>query len=492
MNPDRNRLNPGLAALLAAAGVFGFSLPVQGAAETPPTAVGADNPEPGLQGQTLPGEAKVLERPYSKGVRVIGHSPVEGRDSNIQMTWAGHCAYISSTAPKSLGWGVTADPSTFGVAVIDVSDPHAPKQVGLLRDRAVLYASETLHAVSAPGRNVLVAGSYGAKDDQAFTDIYDVTDCAHPKLAAEWKWPQSVHTLTLSPNGKHLYGTIISPFDGRGGIAVADITDLAHPRLIGKFAATRPDGTSYEFAAHEISISPDERRIYAGVIGSKGGDLNKGVTTSFPSLETFGPDAGGIYIFDNSDIALGKPDPKMRLIGMAEHGGWHSVMRANIKGVPHLVGGTEGMHCPGTWPKIVNIADETKPYIDGEVRLAMNKPENCPPMSATEKATRGVVPDPGTATLHFNDVDSATDTHMGLFNFMWAGLRIIDIRDPAKPKEVAYFKPGDGCSGHVRYLPETGQIWLSCGASGFYVLELKPEVRSSLGLPPRRSAIAGR
>lgn len=449
------------------------------------TPVDADNPETGLQGQTLPGEAVVLSRPYSKGVRVVGHSSIENRDSNIQMTWVDHCAYVSSTAPNSLGWGVKADPSTFGVAVIDVSNPQAPDQVGLLRDRGSLYASETLHAVSASGRKVLAAGSYGAKDDQAFTDIYDVTDCAHPKLITEWKWPQSVHTLTVSPNGKHLYATIISPFDGKGGIVVADITDLANPHLIGKFAVTRKDGSSYEFAAHEISISPDEKRIYAGVIGSRGGDLNQGVTTSFPSLETFGPDAGGIYILDNTDVARDKSDPKMRLIGTAQHGGWHSVMRANIKGVPHLVGGTEGMHCPGSWPKIVNIADERKPYIDGEVRLAMNHSENCPPMSDKEKGSRGVVPDPGTATLHFNDVDSATDTHMGLFNFMWAGLRIVDIRNPANTQEVAYFKPGDGCSGHVRYLPETGHIWVSCGASGFYVLELKPEVRASLGLPQR-------
>ena len=32
-----------------------------------------------------------------------------------------------------------------------------------------------------------------------------------------------------------------------------------------------------------------------------------------------------------------------------------------------------------------------------------------------------------------------------------------------------------------RYLPETGHIWVSCGASGFYVLELQPEVRATLG-----------
>jgi hypothetical protein len=51
---------------------------------------------------------------------------------------------------------------------------------------------------------------------------------------------------------------------------------------------------------------------------------------------------------------------------------------------------------------------------------------------------------------------------------------------------VAYFKPGDACGGHVRYLPETGHIWLSCGQSGFYVLALEPELRAALGLPEIR------
>jgi len=34
-----------------------------------------DNLEPGRQGETLPGEAKVLDRPYSRGVRLIGNWP---------------------------------------------------------------------------------------------------------------------------------------------------------------------------------------------------------------------------------------------------------------------------------------------------------------------------------------------------------------------------------------------------------------------------------
>jgi hypothetical protein len=236
-----------------------------------------------------------------------------------------------------------------------------------------------------------------------------------------------------------------------------------------------------EFASHEISFSADGRRIYAGVNASKGGDLNKGVKLFPPSRESMGPDGGGVYILDNSDFMDGRPDPQLRLISVMPGGGWHSVMPAKINGVPYLVGGAELVACPGVWPRITNIADETKPKIVGEFRLAMNRPENCPTPTALEKAS-GVVPSPGTATLHFNDVDDASDTRLGLFQFLWGGLRIVDLRNPRNPQEVAYFKPGDACGGHVRYLPESGQIWASCGQSGFYVLELKPELRASLGL----------
>jgi hypothetical protein len=474
----RNPTLPALGAVALAVALAGMTPIGARAGQT-------DRLEPGLQGQTMAADdpGSVLARPYSKGVRVVGHEPLMGRDSNLQLSWVDTCAYVSSTSPKFLAWAKTAPPETFGVAVIDVSNPRKPKQVGLLRDRGSLYASETIHAVTAQGRKVLAAGSYGAKDNAAYTDLYDVSDCLHPRHMAEIKWPESVHTLTLSPNGQRLYATRIEPFTGKGGIDVEDISDMAHPRYIGKFQATRPDGTSYEFAAHEISISPDEKRIYAGVISSSGDDLNKGIKIFPPNREGLGPDAGGIYIFDNTDLATGRADPKMRLIGTAVHGGWHSVMPANIGGVPHVVAGGELLACPGSWPKIVNIADETHPVIDGEIRLAMNHAEHCPAWSPTEKASGGISPDAGTATIHFNDVDSATDTHLGLVNFLWAGLRIFDIRDPATAHEVAYFKPGDGCGGHVRYDAKTGDIWLACQGSGFWVLQLSPEVRAAVGLP---------
>jgi LVIVD repeat len=450
----------------------------------------SDRLEPGKQGETMPGEATVLAVPYSKGVRRVGHNTIEGRSGNLIMAWSGNCAYVANGIGLSADGNIGKQPHgpKSGVAVIDVRNPDVPRLTGYLQDKGAIDASETMHAVTVRGRAVLAASTYGGVPGmngppEGWLNLYDVSDCARPRLMAEVKWPEPAHTITVSPDGRRVYGTIISPFTGGGGIQVMDISDLTSPRFVGRFAATRPDGSSFEFAPHELSVSPDERRLYVGTIASKGGDLNPGVAIMPPNAEGLGPQAGGIYIFDNSDLVAGRPDPKLRLIGTSLHGGWHSAVQARIGGVPHLVAAGELGACPGAWPKITNVADERNPRIVGEFRLDMNRPENCPERNAIEKASGGVVGRAGTASTHFNDVDSATDTRLGLFPMGWAGLRIADLRNPVNPLEVAYFKPGDFCGSHVRYVPRTGHIWFACGDSGFHVIALTQQLRRSLRLP---------
>ena len=474
-----------LRAALLVALATSTTLPIAASAKDAP-----DRLEPAKQGETLEGEAKVLPLPYSKGVRVVGHTDIDKRSGNLITTWSDHCAYVAGGVKMSPTGNVEKQPlgPTSGVAVIDASHARAPKVVRYLQEKGALDASETLNAVTVPGRAVLAASTYGGVPGvngpkEGWLAVYVISDCANPKLMSQILWPEPTHTLTVSPDGKRIYGTVISPFTGDGGIQVMDISDLSKPRFVGKFGVTRADGTTFQFATHEVSISPDERRIYAGVIASKGGDLNQGIKISPPNADGLGPEAGGIYILDNSDIVDGRADPKMRLVGTVQHGGWHSAVQANIKGVPYLVGAGELGACPASWPRISNIADETNPHMVGQFRLQMNIKENCPPRDKMEAATGGLVGRTGTASTHFNDVDSATDTRLGLFPFMYAGLRIVDLRDPTNPGEVGYFKPGDACMSHVRYRPETGQIWFACMDSGLWIIELKPELRASLGLP---------
>jgi len=481
-----------------------------------------DRPETGRQGETPQSdiESGRARSPYHKGIQIVGHTDIWNRGANLNLAWIGDCAYVSTAkgagpqAANSTSATYLREPA--GVAVLDVADPAAPHPVRLLRDRGSIDSSETIHAMEAGGRRVLVTGNYSggipffatqadamksmsaiftakpgekvplpapskADADQAWLSIYDASDCRNPRLMSEFKWPANVHMVTISPDGRRVYGTEIVPglTTGLGGILVLDIGDMAHPRFVGEFGATLPDGTTKRFTTHEVHLSADERRIYASVYATETGDVDQRKD-------------GGVYILDNSDIVEGRPNPKLRLIGEAQHGGWHSVVPARIGGVPHLVGASEPGTCPGVWPKIINIADEAHPRIVGEFKLEMNSPDHCQKAPLRQQIAS-----------HFNDVDDPRDTRLGLFPFITAGLRIVDLRDPASPSEIAYFNPGlapktvltglglpgespavasDACMSHVRYRRESGQIWFACVDSGFYVVELAPSLRTRLGL----------
>jgi hypothetical protein len=448
-----------------------------------------DNPEPGRQGEQIEGDkpGTVLAKPYSKGVRVIGHDPIANRGGNLIMAWSGKCAYVADgMAIKPDGQlAPTVIKPTSGIAILDVSKPQAPKTVGYLADKGSLNAAETIHAGGTAKRPILAASNYGGVEGfsapkEGWLSLYDVSNCTKPKLLSDTQWPAPVHTVRVSPSGRFVYGPVLNPFTGAGGIAVMDIADPAKPKFVGRFGVTRADGTSYDFAPHELVFSPDETRIYVGAVSSKGGDLNahfKATKPGLPSAESVGQDAGGFYVLDNSDFAYGRPDPKFRLIGTAQKAGWHSPALARINGKRMVVNAGELGACPGAWPRITDISDEANPKVVGEFKLAMNEVENCPPRSDLEKATGGLVGRAGTATTHFNDVDDAENTKLGLFPFLSAGLRVADLRNPENPVEIGYFKPGDPCGSHVRYVKNTRHIWFACNSSGFWVIALNKNGR---------------
>lgn len=174
--------------------------------------------------------ATVCERHTTGGPRSDSRSRFECSTG----PWVDRCAYVSSTGGVFPIIGILqGDEALLGVAVIDVSNPQSPKTVELLRHRGSIAATEAMHAVSVPGRKVLAAGAYhgGANaagssgseskalgaGDEAWLDIYDVSDCANPKLMAELAWPENSHTIRVSPDGRFVYGTAMNPFTGRAG-----------------------------------------------------------------------------------------------------------------------------------------------------------------------------------------------------------------------------------------------------------------------------------
>jgi hypothetical protein len=158
------------------------------------------------------------------------------------------------------------------------------------------------------------------------------------------------------------------------------------------------------------------------------------------------------------------------------------------------------------FPRIWDISNERRPRVVGEFRLEVQ--DHC---DDVEVAVESAVGNYGT---HYNSVDDLVDTKLGLFSSTAAGVRIVDLRNPARPREVAYYKPGaqpdtrlqpggahisaiwhnanvtDACSSRNVLVPETGHIWFVCQATGFFVAELSPQVRADLGMKGGRTPAA--
>lgn len=105
-------------------------------------------------------------------------------------------------------------------------------------------------------------------------------------------------------------------------------------------------------------------------------------------------------------------------------------------------------------------------------------------------------------SVHYHDVDDPNDTTFVTASMWNAGIRLFDVRNPKAPREVAYFNPGDvnqgvgvqldHAWGHIRYVPESGQLWFSTADGGFWVVRIESQVRSFLALTPRTRSSGSR
>jgi hypothetical protein len=121
---------------------------------------------------------------------------------------------------------------------------------------------------------------------------------------------------------------------------------------------------------------------------------------------------------------------------------------------------------------VTDVSQPTKPRNLSMLQIAINNPENCEARKASGR-------DP---TVAYHMLDNAMNAKFAAVNFNSAGLRIFDIRNPAKPYEVAYFNHGPLVHGGVGYYDRERGLIYAAGSSGFWVLELEPQVKARLGL----------
>ncbi len=139
-------------------------------------------------------------------------------------------------------------------------------------------------------------------------------------------------------------------------------------------------------------------------------------------------------------------------------------------------------------PWLTRIQDPTDPELVSQMGLEINQVDNCPDQLDAQEND----------SVHYHDVDDPDDTTFVMASMWNAGIRIFDVRDPARPTEVAYFNPGDidptanvhldHAWAHIRYVPERGQIWFTTADGGFWVVRIEGKLRKYLDLDRKNEA----
>ncbi len=357
------------------------------------------------------------------------------------------CAYYDTTTlfPTNLLEGV-------GVNVMDMSDPTQPQLSTRLITPAMLSPHESL--VVSQDAGVLAAVMGNVVTYPGIVDVYDLSeDCRSPKLRSSALVGVLGHESGISPDGKTFYSSSI----GTPTLTAVDISDPSRPQRL----------LTTNYQSHGLGISADGNRAY----------LASGTFTNT-----------GLVILDVSDIQARKPNPAVREISRLV---WDNMsipqnaMPFSRNGKPYLLeidefasNSDRGLPAPNGVnvgaARIIDISDETQPFVVSELRLEVHQPEN-------REATKD---DPGAGGIiggyagHYCGVPSMVDPDIAACSMILSGLRVFDIRDVRNPREVAYFNApmlsngGNNAVSRPAFAPERKEIWYSDTKSGFYVLRV--------------------
>jgi hypothetical protein len=409
--------------------------------------------ETGLQGR-VPAGAK---DGYDCNVSVVSH---QGHSGGYRV-WRyvdsqGHeCAYYDTTLVYPLNL-VRVDGTSQGVAVVDMTDPAHPVQTDTLTAISMLQPHESLNLNIKRG---LLAAEVGTllTAPVSVVSVYSVRDdCRHPQLQFSLPLALAGHESGFAPDGKTFYASgTASPT-----ITAIDLTDPKKPHVVAQFAER----------SHGLGVSDDGNRAYL----------------ADPFV--------GLTILDTSEIQARKPDPQVHEVSRLT---WHSVsipqnaMPFSVKGRPYLLETDE--FSAGTLggdpfqvgaARIIDIADERKPQIVSNLRLEVNDRRKHPE----------IIGDPGAIspaqayTAHYCNVAPLVDPVVVACSFTNSGLRIFDITDLTRPKEIGYYvgppkirpenflQASNIAMAMPQIIPERREVWYTDVGTGFYALRVDPRV----------------
>jgi hypothetical protein len=373
------------------------------------------------------------------------------------------CAYYDSTQFFPTDAFENLNKDGLGVFVLDMSNPAKPVKTANLTTPAMLTPHESLQLSQKRGLLVAVAGN--AVTEPGVVDVYDLTqDCRNPQLQSSTPFGVLGHESAMSPDGLTFYAS--STYGSV--VAAVDLTDPKVPLLLW----ANP-GVIY----HGMSVSDDGKRLYAA---------NDSVSNL--SLD----------ILDVSQIQSRAPAPQAPVISNLT---WPSVsipqvpVPFTVNKHPYLLEVDEFNKPDGTVgaARIIDIADDRKPFVTSNIRLEVHVPAN---RTGTSQQTDPGAPESpfGGYTAHYCSVPRRDNPGLAACSFIGSGLRIFDIRDPQHPREVGYFNMPAANGSHAMSAPawdvDHEQVWYSDSNSGFYAVRLTNGIMAALrpaASPPART-----
>jgi hypothetical protein len=365
---------------------------------------------------------------------------------------AGHiCGYYDTTLlfPTS---GFYDPVEGTGTYVMDMTDPAHPVHVDTLRTPAMQSPHETLRLNKK--RGLLAAAMSYPTFQPGVVDVYDVSqNCLAPVLKSSTPLGVLGHESGFSPDGNTYY---VGSLYGHT-LAAVDLTDPMLPSLLWQTTSYQP---------HGMSVSDDGKRLYMTQKGT-------------------GP--GLLTILDVTQIQNRTANPTVPVVSQTT---WPNVGTPQYaepftqNGHPYVMEVDEyGSGSNVGAARIIDIADETHPFVISNMRLQVNQAAD---QAGAQKSDPGAGVQFQGYEAHYCRIPTRVDPTVVACTFIVSGLRVFDITDPHAPQEIAYFNghiakdannpehQGAWAMAAPAFSPRANEIWYSDGNLGFYAVGLTP------------------
>ena len=424
-------------------------------------------PEPGVAGRVPKAHftSGRAQKGYTCNTRAVGHLGRTGgfKVLRYQDAEGRRCAYydVHRTFPVGL---LETGLMGIGTAVVDMTNPRKPRRTRTLITPGMLSPHESLLLHEKRGLLVAVTGTLLTAP--GMLDVYDVSkDCRNPRLLSSTPAGFLGHESGLSPDGRTFYASALIGF-------TITAVDLTNPRL------PVPLTTINGVLSHGVRTSPDGRTLYVADLGMPNA---KRLTT------------GGLRIFDVSQIQDRKPFARAREIGSYT---WKDLAipqvpePMRIKGHDYVLMVDEFTELafgpeiatydpdrPAAVARIINVDDPQRPFEVSALRLQSQIPKNRRGPQRDDPGAQSLM---GGYTAHYCGIPRYRNPMRAACSYIGSGLRIFDIRNPRRPREIAYFnRPGPG-GGSAFSRPafdrELRQVWYTDGGTGFWAVRLADRV----------------